>query len=494
MGQGPGLPIIVAGIDGSDPFTVNHLPYISDDTPKTITPATKALIVNPGLVTEAFVFGTADPAPAAVEVLRVFGGIISKGASDDSMVIGRGAVATVLEGVAIGLQASASGTGRALAIGPRAQASQNTVNGDALAIGDGANATPSAGGSQQSLLAIGSGARAGWGSSLAIGFNASAGANTRTPCLAIGVTALASFDDTLAIGHGALAKQARTLVIGNTIEGPGGGGDDIIGFGSNTHIGNSASTMTDCIVIGNSISFSVDQSNFLILGHGLTDAPASNTGYIGAQQTILSTIYIGRGATHTAAHDVVLRDTAVTGGNVNGGAIILHTGDGSGTGRPGLFRVRMRNAAGSTAIYLQFGQPTATGTRLDLVAITSGDFVVQRFQDNGGAQKADVGIAGAAGDLIDDSGAGDLCLVGYSNDHVRIGVSAGTGDATVSAIDVTASDIILDARAGNLRFNNFTNGAAANVGTLNNAPSVGNPAFWLRVNIAGNVRYIPCWA
>jgi hypothetical protein len=43
------------------------------------------------------------------------------------------------------------------------------------------------------------------------------------------------------------------------------------------------------------------------------------------------------------------------------------------------------------------------------------------------------------------------------------------------------------------RFNNHTNGAAAAAGTLTNAPTAGDPAFWLPVSIAGTTRYIPCW-
>lgn len=44
-----------------------------------------------------------------------------------------------------------------------------------------------------------------------------------------------------------------------------------------------------------------------------------------------------------------------------------------------------------------------------------------------------------------------------------------------------------------IRINGATNGAAAAVGTLNNAPVAGNPAFWLPISIAGTVRYLPCW-
>jgi hypothetical protein len=57
----------------------------------------------------------------------------------------------------------------------------------------------------------------------------------------------------------------------------------------------------------------------------------------------------------------------------------------------------------------------------------------------------------------------------------------------------TNPTIILNPDNANLRINNQTSGAAANAGTLGNAPSAGNPSFWLPINIAGNVRYIPCW-
>lgn len=36
-------------------------------------------------------------------------------------------------------------------------------------------------------------------------------------------------------------------------------------------------------------------------------------------------------------------------------------------------------------------------------------------------------------------------------------------------------------------------GAAAAAGTLNNAPTAGDPTFWLPVNVNGTIRFIPCW-
>jgi len=45
-----------------------------------------------------------------------------------------------------------------------------------------------------------------------------------------------------------------------------------------------------------------------------------------------------------------------------------------------------------------------------------------------------------------------------------------------------------------LRFNNQTSSAGAAAGTLLNAPTVGDPGYWLKINIAGTNYAIPCWA
>lgn len=44
-----------------------------------------------------------------------------------------------------------------------------------------------------------------------------------------------------------------------------------------------------------------------------------------------------------------------------------------------------------------------------------------------------------------------------------------------------------------LRINNQVTGAGVGAGTLLNAPAGGNPTFWCPINIAGVVRFFPCW-
>ena len=39
----------------------------------------------------------------------------------------------------------------------------------------------------------------------------------------------------------------------------------------------------------------------------------------------------------------------------------------------------------------------------------------------------------------------------------------------------------------------YTNNAAANAGTLTNAPAIGNPTKWIPINDNGTIRNIPAW-
>jgi hypothetical protein len=46
----------------------------------------------------------------------------------------------------------------------------------------------------------------------------------------------------------------------------------------------------------------------------------------------------------------------------------------------------------------------------------------------------------------------------------------------------------------NFNPSNATNGAGAATGTLTNAPTSGNPAFWMPIIINGTTYYIPAWS
>jgi len=65
-----------------------------------------------------------------------------------------------------------------------------------------------------------------------------------------------------------------------------------------------------------------------------------------------------------------------------------------------------------------------------------------------------------------------------------------TGTA-VANVQTTGFEVVID---GGYRASGQSDGAGANVGTITNAPSAGNPAFWLPFNINGVTRFIPAWA
>lgn len=60
-----------------------------------------------------------------------------------------------------------------------------------------------------------------------------------------------------------------------------------------------------------------------------------------------------------------------------------------------------------------------------------------------------------------------------------------SGYGITDALSVIASTIKLPSAV--------TDGAAVAVGTLNNAPTAGNPTKWLKIDDNGTTRYIPAW-
>lgn len=101
-------------------------------------------------------------------------------------------------------------------------------------------------------------------------------------------------------------------------------------------------------------------------------------------------------------------------------------------------------------------------------------------------------VAGWTLQIVAGWGTGNAATGGI---EFQTGIVAASG----STLQTLATRLTILPSAGGaaqpwMRLDNFTNGAAANVGTLNNAPTAGDPAEWFPVNSKGNVRYIPLWA
>ncbi len=68
------------------------------------------------------------------------------------------------------------------------------------------------------------------------------------------------------------------------------------------------------------------------------------------------------------------------------------------------------------------------------------------------------------------------------------GTALNSGDAiSVKSVMIADTDVFMHAD------NSMANGAAAQVGTLTNAPTAGNPTKWLAFDDNGTTRYIPAW-
>lgn len=148
------------------------------------------------------------------------------------------------------------------------------------------------------------------------------------------------------------------------------------------------------------------------------------------------------------------------------------------------------------AIILQYGTGGAAGGGMPAFAGADG-YV--------GIGSTDVRLYRDAANVLalrNDANQQELCIYGLFSDTAnyergilnfvagamfQIGVeTAGTGTDNMNIE-------LLPCGTGVVNFANSQDGTAAAAGTLNNAPTAGDPAYWLKVKVNGLVRYIPCW-
>lgn len=332
--------IVGGGIRAGTPSTVGTVPQFDGSAPPDLlTDSIMRQVAGPALVVS-----TVDPAPGALEQFRTEGGLISDAPGRaDSTIIGRGAVSGGDLQVIIGFNANVGAafpSGASVAIGNVARA-----GGGGVAIGS--NAVAGAASGSDAAIAIGASAVAGQ-SGIAIG-----GFATGTTSLGIftgifGATGVNS----VAIGAGSNARGTDSIGIGGGSTGVGddrsiaigkfafAGGDDnvVIGWAGN----NAAAAVNQCILLGSgAIPIS---SNLCMIGGFDANNPTTFTA--------IGTVLIGRGDTHTAAHDVTMRFTNASGTNIAGGNTTIVAPLGTG------------NASTGGELRLQAGIFGASGTTL----------------------------------------------------------------------------------------------------------------------------------
>lgn len=408
----------------------------------------RALIVGGGisgvapLVIDNFLFLTSITPPLASTSPR----LIRRATSIE--VLGDGAFST-----AIGNNADANGD-EAVVIGR--DCSQSGVGADANIVVIGQNMDHTSGG----------------------GFNA----------VMIGRDVTSNGQDIIIIGSMTTPANASNFVaIGHSMSVSGTNNGVMIGFGAGTTGanalaigGSSPSAAAQGVALGAGSVQASTSINTITIGNGTLSQGAAATGniIIGSSAGVISAtsvanvIFIGhnlrtdQAGVAYASGDVVIGNNNVGGSGFSSRVIWfgdLHT---SGVAVPAA-AMRWKNAAGTD---IAAGSVTITAPRATGNAV-GGSIILQ------------TGPAGASSAVLQTA-------------TTRLTISP-NGVVTLAAPTVAAENLVINgsggAGQGSIRLNNLTNGAGAAAGTLANAPSAGDPSFWIPVSIAGATRFIPAW-
>ena len=186
--------------------------------------------------------------------------------------------------------------------------------------------------------------------------------------------------------------------------------------------------------------------------------------------------------------------------------------DAAGTATFGSFEPVARFQGGATSVQVL----NNAGTRANLLLGDAGNQLLL----NDGTQSLSLATTPASGDaaaggLISGAATFSLSLASdtafTTNQKVQIiygiaaaktsalsvsNTAAGFGNLNLmlggGAVTIGAS-AALGAGVANLKLAGLTNAAAAQAGTLTNAPVAGNPTFWAPISINGVIKNFPCW-
>ena len=106
----------------------------------------------------------------------------------------------------------------------------------------------------------------------------------------------------------------------------------------------------------------------------------------------------------------------------------------------------------------------------------------------------DMNVAGANGTVRSGTGTGNAAGASLFFQTPTPTASGVVAQSYATRLTLSEAGAVFDLVNQGLRINGQTSGAGASAGTLSNAPSAGDPSFWLPINIAGALRWIPCWA
>lgn len=484
--------VVGGGINGQTPFTVNRIPYILQTDPPFLAPSpimTQVTGVNRAIVISPT---AADPQAAATTILRVVGGIASfTGTTANDLlrcVLGARQTLTNLAGLnnhtIIGndINVDTLGTGSTI-VGHGITRTATGGGGSTVVVALGASI--SVGGGQTDVIAI--------GASVAVG-DANGGASGKNTYVG----------NNIAVTGGAVATQRNTLIGQGITSGASAGINSVVGSGCvmGTAIQMAAigynNQFANGLAYGSVLGLNntINHSECVLLGSGITTTAANQCligGLVGGAGFI-NTVIIGRGDTAAAPNAVTVRLSNSTGNDVAAGKLTIQAGISTGNAAPGslAFRVGSQVAGSGGALQTAFDAMTIDNDNTDvkvnvLSPAASGKDAIHQYLPLA-ALAGLVGGVGVANGLVVGSAVGEMAI---RTANARLLFSMDNG-ATLHA-DFTAGGVLeLNVNRG-LRMNNATSSAGAGGGTLGNAPTAGNPGFWLKININGTNYAIPCW-
>jgi hypothetical protein len=147
--------------------------------------------------------------------------------------------------------------------------------------------------------------------------------------------------------------------------------------------------------------------------------------------------------------------------------------------------VTVQTAGGTAAAINLYAGNNTTTSKLSIGQIGAIDWDLGVTATNGWFQIGGLGGTMPQAYTIARSGTAVTTHTFYTGGAARSEISstglAVTGTLTTSSTTLHTSSVSL------------TNGAAAALGTLTNAPTAGNPTKWIPIVDNGTTRYIPCW-
>lgn len=277
----------------------------------------------------------------------------------------------------------------------------------------------------------------------------SLGGAFRNAVTSVGAGNTLSASTIVAIGNSISISGANSVVVGDS--GTSSAADNVvIGVGAGAAGANS-------VIVGRASTGTGTTTNLVALGGSIAVPNLSNV------------VILGNGASVSglATGDVVIGNNNLGGGGFSSrvvwGGANLHT---NLTAVPAwTFRHKNAQGADTAAGSVTFIAPLATGNAV------GGSFVFQ------------TGPAGASGAALQAA-------------TTRLTISP-NGVTTLAAPTAAAENLVITGFGGagqaSIRLDGLTNGAGALAGTLNNSPVAGDPTFWVPVNIAGAVKFMPAW-